>query len=286
MKHTGTRPGEAAARRIALPEGEVRLRVRGRGPAVLCLHGLSSHGEVWDAVARRLEDRYTVYLPDLLGRGASAARDDVPYGLAAETARLRALLASAGVAPAVTVGHSQGAALALAASEGRGGLVLVCPVTPWTRRPAALELLRWAPVRRAAAPLLARLRRPLTRWILEARVYGDPSRADRDAAARYSAPYADPRRARALLRALADWRPGELEARLPVEAAASWVLAGARDRRIRPGQAERLARRLGARFEIVPGAGHLVPEEAPDRVARAVDEVYRQVESAHDEAEG
>lgn len=277
MSQGPTDLGRATERRIPLADGDVRLRTVGRGPPVLCLHGLSAHGGVWDAVAPRLADRFTLYLPDLPGRGGSEARPDLSRGLEEETARTRDLLSAIGIAPVVTVGHSQGAALALALAgeDGAGaGLVLVCPVTPWTRRPAVLELLRSATIRRCAAPLLARLRRPLVRWILRSRVYGEPGRADAEAVERYAAPYADSRRVRALLRSLADWRPSELEGRLPGRPAAAWVLAGGRDRRIPPRDARKLAEALHARLEVVADAGHLLPEEAPAAVARAVDGVY------------
>lgn len=268
-------------RRVSLPEGELRVRLLGRGPAILFLHGLSSHAGVWERPARRLAERHTLILPDLLGRGRSEARADVPYRLVDETARVGGLLAALDVDPDVVVGHSQGAALALALEEGAGrrrGLVLVCPVTPWTRRPAILELLRMAPLRRLLSPVLSRLRRPLGRRILRTRVYGDPSRADAAAVDRYVAPYADPRRSEALLRALADWRPAELASRLPIPASPTRVLAGGFDRRIPPAAARRLAAVLDARMEVIPGAGHLLPEEAPDAVARAVDAVYAEVD--------
>lgn len=277
MSQARTDVGRATERRIPLADGEVRLRTVGRGPPVLCLHGLSAHGGVWDAVAPRLADRFTLHLPDLPGRGDSEPRPDLSHGLDEETARIRGLLSAIGVAPVVTVGHSQGAALALAlAAEDAGGagLVLVCPVTPWTRRPAVLGLLRSATIRRCAAPLLAGLRRPMVRWILRSRVYGEPGRADAEAVERYAAPYADPRRVRALLRSLADWRPEELEGRLPARPPPARVLAGGRDRRIPPRDARRLAGALHAVLEVVADAGHLLPEEAPAAVARAVDEVY------------
>lgn len=288
MSQARTDRGRETHRRIALAEGELRLRIVGRGPPVLCLHGLSSHGAVWNELARRLAGRYTLYVPDLLGRGGSEPRSDVAYGLAEETTRIRALLSAVGTAPAVTVGHSQGAALALALASGGGprtGLVLVCPVTPRTRRPAVLGALRWAPVRRALAPVLSRLRQPLARWILRTRVYGDPDRADREATTRYAAPYADPRRARALLRALADWRPAELASRLPAEPLPARVVAGGRDRRITLREARWLAERLGASFEEVPEAGHLLPEEAPAAVARAVEAVHAELTREREERE-
>lgn len=283
MSQARTDVGRATERRIQTSGGEVRLRTVGRGPPVLCLHGLSAHGGVWDAVAPRLADRFTLYLPDLPGRGGSEPRPDLSHGLEEEAGRVRDLLSAIGIAPVVTVGHSQGAALALALAteDGTGaGLVLVCPVTPWTRRPDVLGLLRSATIRRCAGPLLARLRRPMVRWILRTRVYGEPGRADAEAVERYAAPYADTRKVRALLRSLADWRPKELEDRLPARPPPARVLAGGRDRRIPPRDARRLAEALHAGLEVIADAGHLLPEEAPAAVARAVDGVYAEVSGA------
>lgn len=262
--------------RVRIADGELHLRVRGRGPRLLMLHGLTAHGGAWEPVVRRLERQFTLVVPDLLSRGRSEPRPDLSHGLARETARAREVARATGTAGAPVVGHSQGAALAAALAVGPGtpaGLVLVCPVTPWTRRPAVLEALRSPAVRRAAASLAVRLRRPVGRWVLRHRVFADPGRVDPATVERYAAPWARPLRARALLRVLADWRPRELAGRLPADPPPCRVLAGDRDRRVRPGEARRLARRLGADFERIEDAAHMVPVEAPGAVARAVESV-------------
>lgn len=284
--------------------GRVHIRVRGRGPALLCLHGLSAHGGIWRPLARRLEDRFTLYIPDLPGRGGSPPPEREGYTLAEELTRVirvsRSVAEAAG--PHLVAGHSQGAALAVAlaaAAEGGAphhsradtpprpaGLVLVCPVTPWTRRPAGLELLRSSLLRRAAAPVLARLRRPLARWILEHRAFGDPDRVDAATVRRYADPYDTSRRARVLLRALADWRPGDLSTHLPLSPPPVRVMAGGRDRRIPPREARRWARALGGRFRTVPGVGHALPEEAPAALSRAVEALWEEVGTGGTETGG
>lgn len=288
--------GEGGARSwLSSPDGGLHTRIRGRGPPVLCLHGISAHGGVWDRAVHRVEEEFTLHVPDLLGRGVSEPGPGARYGLDDEGARTAVLASRLPHAGYLVAGHSQGAALAVAlaaaaepgsrnpasgaadaAGERAGpppapaGLLLVNPVTPWTRRPRSLDGLRFPPLRAALAPVLAAARRPLTRWVLQRRAFGDPSRVDPGTVGRYAAPWSETRRARALLRILADWRPAELSRHLPRRPPAGHVLAGGRDVRIRPLEARRWAGRLGAAFSLAPRAGHVLPEERPDLVARAL----------------
>lgn len=275
---------EATIRDVDTPAGRVRVELRGQGPIILLLHGLSAHRRTWDPVARRLEGRFGLCLPDLPGRGESEPRPELAHGLGEELRRLRALLDRVGLAPRIVVGHSQGAALAaaLAAADRRvQGLVLTNPVTPWTRRPGTLSVLRHPAAREAVATVFRPLRRPLARCILE-RTYG-PNRATlEEDVRRYAEPYADPARARLLLRLLADWEPAALERHLPDRPLAGWVLAGARDRRVGLREPARLAARLGLEFAAVRGVGHVLPEEAPERVERAVLEVSAGIDAPGD----
>lgn len=276
---TGDETAARHAGRVRLDDGVVRRRVLGHGPAVLCLHGVSAHGGVWSRVADRLRGTFTLHVPDLLGRGVSEPRPDVPYRLRDEVARAATLASELPDRGYLVAGHSQGAALAVAlagSAERRNrvpapaGLVLIAPVTPWTQRPRLLEALRLSPVRRAVAPLGSVARGPVTRWVLEHRAFADPSRVEASTVRRYARPWSDVRRARALLRVLADWRPAELSGHLPDAPPPTQVVAGAMDRRIRPAEARRWAGRLGAGFSLARGAGHVVPEERPDLTAAAV----------------
>lgn len=243
-----------------------------RGPTVLCLHGLTAHRASWRAVASRLEDRCRLVMPDLLGRGASPAEPGARFALDEEIRRLRRLLPLVGDRPWVALGHSHGAALALAMAgePACSGVVLVSPVTPWTRRPRVLDLLDSGLLRRGASPIVAGLRLPVTGWVLRHRVFADPADVDPDTVRRYAAPWAGLHRARTLLRILADWRPAELAGRLPGARIPARVLLGDRDRRIGRVDARRLAERLGTELHVVEGAAHGLPEERPGVVATAV----------------
>lgn len=250
--------------------GHLEVELTGAGPDLLLLHGLSANRRCWDRVVALLRDRFRCIVPDLLGRGASPAEDGARFRLSDEVSRLRRLAAALELRDLFVAGHSQGAAVSLAWAAAAGGssrLLLANPVTPWTRPPALLRALPLRALAPVAAPALRRLRRPLVRWTLERRVLAGSERAPPEMVERYARPYARPDGARTILRVLADWEPAELAARLPAAGARARVLAGARDRRIPVADARRLADRLGAPCREIEGAGHAIPEEAPETVA-------------------
>jgi lipase len=83
-------------------------------PRVVCLHGVTGHGRHFARLAEVLAPRFQVIAPDLLGHGDS--RREPPWSL---DAQVEAVLATVGRQPAVCLGHSFGArvAVALAARE-------------------------------------------------------------------------------------------------------------------------------------------------------------------------
>ena len=103
-----------------------------RRPAVVLLHGLFGSGQNWGSVARRLEGRFHVVVPDLRNHGQSphAERHDYP-GMAAD---LVALLDRLELPRSILVGHSMGGKVAML-------LALSAP-----QRVAALAVVDIAPV--------------------------------------------------------------------------------------------------------------------------------------------
>ena len=51
---------------------KIHVRVGGRGPAVLCLHGFGDTGDMWAPVATALAPNHQVVAPDLRGMGLSS----------------------------------------------------------------------------------------------------------------------------------------------------------------------------------------------------------------------
>lgn len=253
--------------------GDARMAVSaaGEGEPVLALHGLTASGAVWRPLARLLPAGRKLVAPDLPARGRSPPSRSGRYRLRDELSRLRTMLRKLDLQPAVVVGHSQGAALAMALASTRPSvraLVLCCPVCPWTPRPPLPDLpLPAGPV---AGIAVRALRRPVVRWLLRHRVYADPTRAGRAAVERHAGPWADPRRARHLPRILEDWNPAALWPYFPPPPAPVRVLAARSDPRVPPADAERLARAVDGELRVVREASHGLPEERPDAVAGAL----------------
>jgi pimeloyl-ACP methyl ester carboxylesterase len=107
-----SRPGDFEAWEVDLHGHQVVYRIAGSGPPVVLIHGMVNSSRHWQAVARRLADRYTVIAPDLVGHGDSATpRGD--YSLGAHASVIRDLLSTLGIERASFVGHSLGGGIAM-----------------------------------------------------------------------------------------------------------------------------------------------------------------------------
>jgi len=84
-------------------------------PTVLAVHGITASHLAWAPIARACP---TVRLiaPDLRGRGRSAGLPG-PYGMARHAADLQAVIESLDLPPALIVGHSMGAFVAVVAAQ-------------------------------------------------------------------------------------------------------------------------------------------------------------------------
>jgi len=261
-------------------------------PVVVCLHGLSANRTTWGPVAERLAHRRRFLLVDSFGRGESDSSPYARYDLDSEVRRLLLVLDSMEVACPLLAGHSQGAAIAVAAASrvNARALLLVNPVTPELPRPLALIALRSPAVRALVSPAVRLFRRPLTRYMLVRRVFADRGAIPAGVVARYADPWGDPGRAAGLPAILSDWAPAELHLWGGPPGVPVHVIAGAQDRRIRPDSARRWAARLGARFELAAGCGHSAPEERTTEVAAALEDLVtticaREQEETRDDQE-
>ncbi|PBB20575.1 alpha/beta hydrolase [Mesorhizobium sp. WSM4313] len=68
-------PSEFKAQSIDTNGTSLYVRVGGKGPAVLLLHGFGDSGDMWAPLAARLMKDHTVIVPDLRGMGLSAHPD-------------------------------------------------------------------------------------------------------------------------------------------------------------------------------------------------------------------
>src|ERR671917_2940714 len=109
----------------------VRYDVIGGGPPVVLVHGWLSSSRVWEALARRLAQRFSVYTLDLTGFGES----DKPlsgYGVRNGSRLLYAFCAHFGLTRTGVIAHDLGGAMAVKLAADHPDLVgrLVLVATP------------------------------------------------------------------------------------------------------------------------------------------------------------
>ena len=108
---------------VAVAGGDLRVARFGDGPSVvLGIHGITASSLSLAPVARHLGPAFTLVAPDLRGRGASN-RLPGPFGMRAHAADCAAVIAHVGAAPAVVVGESMGAFVAVVLAAARPELV-------------------------------------------------------------------------------------------------------------------------------------------------------------------
>ncbi len=252
----------------------------GEGRPVIYIHG--AKGSVYDlllSIGDRLAERYTAVAFDRPGSGFSGQSAHDGGSPQAQAAVLRAAAAELGLRRPILVGHSFGAAVALAwaldappevaAVVTLGGYVLPLGGPP----PWVVALLRSPPALRAVGRLgRSRLGRPLVDSAVRRAFF--PGRPPREYArlapalaldeARLINDGEDRKSAEAGLRVL---QPRYARLDTPVV-----VVVGEQDRMVPPSTSEKLYALL-PRAEIVrlPAAGHMPQFTAPGAVLAAVD---------------
>jgi pimeloyl-ACP methyl ester carboxylesterase len=255
--------------------GEVRwdrLGEPGKRPVVL-LHGTPFSSYVWRAIARSLAHRHEIYVWDMPGYGASEKAAGQDVSLAAQGAVFGELLAHWGLDEPLVVAHDVGGAVALRAHLLHGAryrrLALVDPVAlaPWGSRffrlvgehaavferlpPALHRALVREYVSSASSPglhpvTLDRLVEPWLGDIGQPAFYRQIAQADE----RFT---------------------DEIQGSYGTIAVPVLVCWGADDAWIPEARGHDLAARIpGAHLHLIPGAGHLVQEDAPAELTAAL----------------
>jgi pimeloyl-ACP methyl ester carboxylesterase len=246
-------------------QGRVRWQAFGEGTPVVLLHGTPFSSCVWRDIAAALARRRRVFVWDMLGYGASDQHEDQDVSLRAQARIFTNLLAHWQLDRPAVVAHDFGGAVALrallleGATYDRLALLDSVALAPWgtglyelarehtsvfTALPAVHhEGLVRAYVRDAA-------HRPLPDEVTDA----------------LAAPWIGERGQAALYRQMAqnDQRyTDEVEPLYGGIDAPLRVIWGENDTWLPTEQGRKLARRTGAELRVIPGAGHLVQEDAP-----------------------
>ncbi len=250
--------------------GTALLRRPGDGPPMVLLHGIGSDAESWAPVIPLLPREFDVIAWYAPGYGASepvAAASPTPDDYAA---RLEAVLDALRLGPVMLVGHSLGALMAGRFAASRPDRV------------TALALL--SPALGYRTPADEAMPPGVQARLDELQALGAEAFAAKRAGRLLHAPEGKPAQLAAVRRAMAAVRPdgyaqacralaaGDLMADAAAIRRPALVMVGAEDAVTPPENARRLHGALppGSRLEVVPAAGHALPQEAPERLAAAL----------------
>ena len=263
-----------------IANGDVKLHVRvgGKGPAVVLIHGFGDTGDMWQPLAVDLARDHTVVVPDLRGMGLSG-HPASGYDKRTQAADIRAILTALGIDRADIVGHDIGTMVAYAYAARYPDktthlVVMDAPVPgigPWdeiVRSPALWHF-------DFGGPDMERLVKGRERIYLDRfwnEFAGDPSKIDEATRRHYAKLYALPG---AMHSAFAQFRAIRQDAEDNKATTATKlgmpVLAIGGEKSF--GAMEAVVMRAAAtdvRELVVPGSGHWLMEEAPKATVAAV----------------
>lgn len=253
----------------------IRWLEHGEGSPVVLVHGVPTSPRLWRHVMPLVHGRCLAL--EMVGYGNSipdgAGRD---LGLAAQADRLLGWLDALGIEAPVLVGHDLGGGVAQIAAVRRpdrfSGIVITNGVCydSWPI-PSVMAMQRTAGVLRLLPqtvlyPSLVQLFH---------RGHDDRSRALESIGVHWQ-PYVTHGAAPALARQVSDLRVEDtlsISDRLPSLGLPARVLWGAADRFQKLTYGERLAADLGTTLQPIPGGRHFTPEDHPEIIAAAIDEL-------------
>jgi pimeloyl-[acyl-carrier protein] methyl ester esterase len=246
----------------------MQIVVRGRGPALVMLHGWAMHGGVFAALAARLEEHFTLHLVDLPGHGRSAD-SAVPLDLDAVARHV-----ATHTPPALWLGWSLGGLVALQAGQrypaSVRGLMMVCASPRFVRAPDWPQGMEASVFRDFADELARDYRATIDRFLMLEAYGSDHAREEIRLLREQVFVHGQPSRQR-LGEGLALLQDTDLRAGLPALSMPSLWIAGRRDRLVSP-QAMRASAALAAdgEYRCIEHGGHAPFLTHADAVAEAI----------------
>ncbi|MDD1002680.1 alpha/beta fold hydrolase [Pseudomonas sp. TNT2022 ID642] len=263
---------------IKVDGATMHVRVGGKGPAVVLLHGFGDTGDMWAPLAADLARDHTVVVPDLRGMGLSSISEG-GYDKKTQAGDIRQVLSALKIEHSVVIGHDIGTMVAFAYAARYPELterlvVMDAPVpgiTPWNdivRSPLLWHFdFGGADMERLVA---GRERIYLDRFWNE--FAGDPAKVDEGTRQHYAKLYARPGAMHAAFAQFRSIRQDALDNAPVLQKHLSMpVLAVGGEKSF--GNNEAIVMRNAAdnvTEVVIPAAGHWLMEEAPVPTIKAV----------------
>ena len=256
----------------------IHVRVGGKGPGVVLIHGFGDTGDMWAPLAADLARDHTVVVPDLRGMGLSS-HPAGGYDKKTQAADVRAVLSHFKIDNAVVVGHDIGTMVAYAYAarypdKTQRLVVMDAPVPgipPWD------QIVRWPPLWHFdfGGPDMERLVAGRERIYLDRfwnEFAGDRTKIDEATRQHYAALYAKPGAMHSAFAQFLSIRHDvddnllAMKTKLPMP-----VLAIGGEKSFGANEAVVMRNAATDVTElVVPGAGHWLMEEAPGPTVAAV----------------
>lgn len=272
-------PNRESSRFVAV--GRLRWHVQIMGPddapVLLLLHGTGAATHSWRGLMPLLAKQFKVIAPDLPGHGFTQGRPHGGLAMPAMACAVGNLVAELGLQPAIIVGHSAGAAIAIR-------MALDGPASPQAIVGLSSALLPFPGLAAMLFPTLARLLfvNPLAPHLFArmARVPGETARflqrstasqIDAQGIACYESLLATSDHCSGAITMMADWDLPSLKRDLPRLTTPLLLVHGDADSAVPLSNTQEAASLIaGARLVSLPGLGHLAHEEQPQEIARLV----------------
>lgn len=270
-------PNIADSRSVRVGGIDWHVQEAGDGPVLLLLHGTGAATHSWRDMLHPLAQHFRVITPDLPGHGFTKGRPPTGLTMPGVARAVAGLLGELNADPALIVGHSAGAAVAirmvLDGLAKPAGIVGVAPA-----------LLPFPGIAQHLFPTMAKLLfvNPFAPHIFASFARGPGSvkrfldrstgsKIDAAGTAAYARLFAKSSHCAGAIGMMADWDLVPLKRDLPTLQVPMLVLHGDKDAAIALSAAlDSVALIPGCALEVLPDLGHLAHEEAPDIVTDRV----------------
>lgn len=248
------------------------VQIMGEGPAIMLIHGTGASTHSFRDLAPILAETHQVVMADCPGLGFTD-RPSRPLNLQTMASMHTELLQKLGIEPAVVVGHSAGAVIAIEmALDGRiaphrlvslNGALLPFPGLAGRLFPKIAKVVYRNPIVPRFFAYRAKSEQAVS-GLLD----GTGSVLSAEGKFLYARLFQDSRHVAGTLSMMSHWDLDRFAARLGGLKTPILLVTGDRDKAIPTSVSERVATKVAnGEVRILNGLGHLAHEEAPDRIA-------------------